>query len=298
MIYFLVPHHFRGEDHFCSLFMLRVSSRLGREIRPLVPTLAGLKSFGSLEIPTDGSVSPKQKEVRVESCSVLFITSPFLLLPSPPIPPLPPPDWLQIIHRELTYGAHNYAPIPVVLSEGKGVRVRDVDGVEYLDFLAAYSAVNQGHCHPRIVDALTTQAQKITLTSRAFYNNILGHFEEKMTSLFGYDRCLPMNTGVEAGDTAVKLARRWAYDVKGVPENQARVVFARNNFWGRSISAISSSTDPESYGGFGPKTPGFDVVDFDDLEALETVLAQPHVAAFMVEPIQVLLIRMENHMLL
>lgn len=192
----------------------------------------------------------------------------------------------RLIELEEKYGAHNYHPIPVVLEKGEGVFVWDVDGKRYYDFLAAYSAVNQGHCHPRIIKALTEQAQKISLTSRAFYNSILGEYEEYITRYFGYDKVLPMNTGVEGGETAVKLARRWAYVVKGVEENKARVIFARGNFWGRTMSAISTSTDPSSYKNFGPFMPGFDLVDYNDLTGLEAALQDKNVAAFMVEPIQ------------
>src|SRR6186997_841806 len=152
---------------------------------------------------------------------------------------------------EEKYGAHNYHPIPVVLERGEGVYVWDVEGKRYYDFLAAYSAVNQGHCHPRIIKVLNEQSKKLTLTSRAFYNSVLGEYEKYITSYFGFDKVLPMNTGVEGGETAVKLARRWAYDVKGVKENQAKVIFARGNFWGRTMAAISASTDPTSYKGFG-----------------------------------------------
>lgn len=184
------------------------------------------------------------------------------------------------------YGAHNYHPIPVVLEKGEGVYVWDVEGKRYFDFLAAYSAVNQGHCHPRILKALTTQAQKLTLTSRAFYNSKLGEYEKYVTEYFGYDKVLPMNGGVEGGETAVKLARRWAYDVKGVKENQAKIVFARGNFWGRTLAAISSSIDPSSYKGFGPFMSGFELVDYNDLKGLEAAIKDPNTAAFMVEPIQ------------
>ena len=187
---------------------------------------------------------------------------------------------------EEKHGAHNYHPIPVVLERGEGVFVWDVEGKRYYDFLAAYSAVNQGHCHPRIIKALTEQAQKISLTSRAFYNSVLGEYEAYITKYFGYDKVLPMNTGVEGGETAVKLARRWAYTVKGMEENKARVIFAKGNFWGRTMSAISSSTDPSSYKNFGPFMPGFDLVDYNDLPALEKALQDHNVAAFMVEPIQ------------
>lgn len=184
------------------------------------------------------------------------------------------------------YGAHNYHPLPVVLERGEGVYVWDAEGKKYFDFLSAYSAVNQGHCHPRILEALTTQAQKLTLTSRAFYNSVLGVYEKYITEYFGYDKVLPMNTGVEGGETANKLARKWAYKVKGVEENKAKIVFAHGNFWGRTLAAISSSDDPSSYEGFGPYMPGYVLVPYNDLEALENELKDPNCAAFMVEPIQ------------
>lgn len=187
---------------------------------------------------------------------------------------------------EHEYGAYNYHPLPVVLAKGQGMRVWDTAGKEYFDFLSAYSAVNQGHCHPKIVATLVEQAGQLTLTSRAFHNNVLGQYEKFMTDLFGYQRLLPMNTGVEAAETAVKLARRWGYDKKHIPENQARIVFVEGNFWGRSIGAISSSTDPSSRKGFGPFVPGYDLIPYNDLEALEQALRDPHVAAFMLEPIQ------------
>lgn len=192
-------------------------------------------------------------------------------------------DYIALEHK---YGAHNYHPLPVVLSTGKGAQVWDVDGKCYFDFLSAYSAVNQGHVHPRIISALSNQLQRLTLTSRAFYNDQLGPYEKYITACFGFDRVLPMNTGVEAGETAIKLARRWAYDIKGVPQNQARIVFAAGNFWGRTLSAISSSDDPSSYSGFGPFMPGFERIAYNSIEALETALTHPDVAAFMVEPIQ------------
>jgi ornithine--oxo-acid transaminase len=190
------------------------------------------------------------------------------------------------IQLEKKYGAFNYKPLPVVLSKGEGIYVWDVEGRKYYDFLSAYSAVNQGHCHPKIIGALTAQAQELTLTSRAFYSSVLGEYEEFMCNYFGYDRVLPMNTGVEGGETAVKLARRWGYDVKGIPENKARIIFAEGNFWGRTIAAVSTSDDEDSYGGFGPFVPGFDNIPYNDLEALEKELKDPNVAAFMVEPIQ------------
>jgi ornithine--oxo-acid transaminase len=193
----------------------------------------------------------------------------------------------QYIKREDDYGAHNYAPIPVVLSKGQGVHVWDVDGKHYFDFLSAYSALNQGHNHPKIAQALVDQVTTLSLTSRAFFNDVLGEYEEYITQLFGYDKVLPMNTGVEGGESAVKLARRWGYDVKGVPRNQAKVLFAENNFWGRTLAAVSSSTDPSSYEGFGPFMPGFEIIPYNDLGALEAKLeADPNIVAFMVEPIQ------------
>ncbi len=184
------------------------------------------------------------------------------------------------------FGAHNYHPLPVVLERGEGVFLYDVDGKKYYDFLSGYSAVNQGHCHPTIIAALVKQAQQLTLTSRAFHNNLLGEYSKFITQYFGYDKVLPMNTGVEGGETAIKLARRWAYTKKNVPENQAKIIFAEGNFWGRTLAAISSSTDPSSYKGFGPFMPGFELVPYNDLIALEKALQDSNVAAFMVEPIQ------------
>jgi len=192
------------------------------------------------------------------------------------------------IHKEEQHGAHNYHPLPVVLRKGKGVRVWDIDGKEYFDFLSAYSAVNQGHCHPQIIAALTEQAEQLTLTSRAFHNDALGEYAGFVTEYFGFDRVLPMNTGVEGGETAIKLARRWAYDVKGIPEGKARVLFAKGNFWGRTLGAISSSDDPSSTGGFGPFIPGFTNIPYNDVLALQAELERDgaNIAAFMVEPIQ------------
>nr|WKN36734.1 ornithine--oxo-acid transaminase [Tunicatimonas sp. TK19036] len=192
----------------------------------------------------------------------------------------------QAMALENEYGAHNYHPLPVVLSRGEGVHVWDVEGKRYYDFLSAYSAVNQGHCHPKIVQALTQQAQRLTLTSRAFYNDVLGRYEKFITELFGFDRVLPMNTGVEGGETAVKLCRKWAYTVKGVPQNQAKIIFVEGNFWGRTLGAISSSTDPLSTLGFGPFMPGYELIPYNDLNALTKALEDPNVAGFMVEPIQ------------
>ncbi len=191
------------------------------------------------------------------------------------------------IDLEDQFGAHNYHPLPVVLDRAEGIYMWDVEGKQYVDFLSAYSAVNQGHCHPRIVSALTRQAQKLTLTSRAFHNNLLGEYEHYITSYFGYDKVLPMNTGVEGGETAIKLARRWGYMVKGIPENEAEVVFVEGNFWGRTMAAISSSTDPSSFKGFGPFMPGFKLVPYNSLEAIETLFkANRNIAAFMFEPVQ------------
>lgn len=196
------------------------------------------------------------------------------------------PKSRQIFERENKFGAFNYHPIPVALCRGQGVHVWDVDGKRYFDFLSAYGAVNQGHCHPRIVKALKDQVDQFTLSSRAFYNDALGEYQEYACKLFGYDRLLPMNTGVEGGETANKLARKWGYLVKKIPENEARTVFCTENFWGRTLAAISSSTDPTSYKDFGPFMPGFDMIPFNDLSALETHLKNPNTCAFMVEPIQ------------
>ena len=195
-------------------------------------------------------------------------------------------DSKSLMNLENKFGAHNYHPLPVVLEKGEGIYVWDPEGNKYFDFLSAYSAVNQGHCHPKIVEALTTQAQKLTLTSRAFYNANLGQYEKFICDLFGYQKALPMNTGVEGGETANKLARKWGYIKKGIPENKARIIFAKGNFWGRTLAAISSSDDPVSYDGFGPFMPGYDLIPYNDLNALEEELKDTNVAAFMVEPIQ------------
>lgn len=194
----------------------------------------------------------------------------------------------EFIEMEHRYGAHNYHPLPVVLNRGEGPFVWDVEGKRYFDFLSAYSAVNQGHCHPKIIAALCEQAQKLTLTSRAFYNDCLAPYEKYVTEYFGYDKVLPMNTGAEADETALKLARRWGYKVKGIPENEAIIVCCEGNFHGRTISIISMSTDPDSYGDFGPFTPGFIKIPYNDAQALETVLSQyaDKVAGFLLEPIQ------------
>lgn len=192
----------------------------------------------------------------------------------------------ELIALEDRHGAHNYHPLPVVLSSGKGCKVWDVNGKAYFDFLSAYSAVNQGHCHPYIIEALKQQAEVLTLTSRAFYNDKLALFEKYITDLLGYDKVLPMNTGVEGGETAIKLAKKWGYQVKGISENQAVIVFAEHNFWGRTQAAISSSTDPSSFKGFGPFMPGYEIIPYNDLNALEGAFQNANVAAFMVEPIQ------------
>ena len=190
------------------------------------------------------------------------------------------------IELEDKYGAHNYHPIPVVLSKGEGIHVWDLEGKKYFDFLSSYSAVNQGHCHPKIIKSLNEQSKKLTLTSRAFYNDVLGDFEKFITELFKYDKVLPMNTGVEGGETANKLARKWGYEKKGIPENRAKIIFAKGNFWGRTLAAISTSDDPLSFKGFGPYMPGYEVIPYNDLESLENSLKDHNVAAFMVEPIQ------------
>ena len=188
--------------------------------------------------------------------------------------------------REAQYGAHNYHPLPVVLARGSGTLVWDVDGKEYFDFLSAYSAVNQGHGHPKIVQALAEQAETLALTSRAFYNDQLGSYEQKITELFGYHKVLPMNSGAEAVETAIKLARRWAYDVKGIPANSAKIVVVEQNFHGRTTTIVSFSSDPDSYGGFGPYAEGFVRIPYNDLAALRVALEDPNVAAFLAEPIQ------------
>ncbi len=195
----------------------------------------------------------------------------------------------RLIEQEEATICLNYASLPVVLERGEGAFLYDVDGKRYIDFLSGYSALNQGHCHPRIVDALKSQASKLTLTSRAFHSDVLGEYAAFITDLFGYDRVLPMNTGVEAGDSAIKLARRWAYDVKGTAPDMALTLFASGNFWGRSLAAISSSTDPESYAGFGPRMPGFTNIPYNDVDALRRALeadTENRICAFMVEPIQ------------
>ena len=188
--------------------------------------------------------------------------------------------------KEDKFGAHNYHPLPVVLSKGKGIYVWDVEGKKYFDFLSAYSAVNQGHCHPKITQALTEQANTLALTSRAFYNNVLGDWEEYMTKLFGYDKMLPMNSGAEADETALKLVRKWAYKVKGITANEAKIIVCDGNFHGRTITIVSMSSDPDSYKDYGPFTPGFIHIPFNDPERLEQELKNPNVAGFLVEPIQ------------
>ncbi|QGY46745.1 ornithine--oxo-acid transaminase [Maribellus comscasis] len=192
----------------------------------------------------------------------------------------------DFIKKEDKFGAHNYHPLPVVLARGEGVFVWDVEGKKYYDFLAAYSAVNQGHCHPKITEALIEQSKTLALTSRAFYNNVLGEWEEYMTQLFGYDKMLPMNSGAEADETALKLVRKWAYKVKGVPANEAKIVVCDGNFHGRTITIISMSSDPDAYNHYGPYTPGFVNIPYNDIERLEKELQAPNVAGFLVEPIQ------------
>jgi ornithine--oxo-acid transaminase len=192
----------------------------------------------------------------------------------------------NFIELEEKYGAHNYHSLPVVLERGEGVYLWDIEGKRYYDFLSAYSAVNQGHCHPRIIEALVEQAKTLTLTSRAFYNNRLGEYEKFVTNYFGYDKVLPMNSGAEADETAIKLCRKWAYEKKGVTENNAKIIVCEGNFHGRTITIISMSTDPDSYKGFGPYTPGFITVPYNDNNSLERALQDPDVAGFLVEPIQ------------
>lgn len=193
---------------------------------------------------------------------------------------------LHYLHLEEKYGAHNYHPLPVVLQRGEGVHVWDIDGKKYYDFLSGYSAVNQGHCHPKITEAFIAQARQLTLTSRAFYNDRLGEYEKYITEYFQYDKVLPMNTGVEAVETAIKLCRRWAYQVKGIPANKAKIIVCEHNFHGRTAAVISFSSDPASYTGFGPFMPGFEIIPFNDLKALSSALTDKNVAGFLVEPIQ------------
>lgn len=192
----------------------------------------------------------------------------------------------QLIDLEDKHGAHNYHPLPVVLERGQGVHVWDVDGKQYYDFLSAYSAVNQGHCHPKITQTLIEQSQKLALTSRAFHNNILGEYEKFLTGLFGFDKVLPMNTGAEGVETAIKLARKWGYEKKGVAENTAKVIVCEGNFHGRTISIVSASTDPDARKNFGPYTPGYVTIPYDNIEALAEALKDPSVVGFLVEPIQ------------
>lgn len=192
----------------------------------------------------------------------------------------------QYLEREETFGAHNYHPLPVVLQKGKGVFVWDVDNKRYYDFLSGYSAINQGHCHPRIIETFIEQAQKLTLTSRAFHNDVLGEYAEFITRFFGYDKVLPMNTGVEAVETGLKLARRWGYEVKGVAHNKAKIITCEQNFHGRTITVVSFSSDPGSKKDFGPFTPGFEIIPYNDIPALQAALQDPNVVGFLVEPIQ------------
>lgn len=196
------------------------------------------------------------------------------------------PSTKESIHLENTYGAHNYHPLPVVLAKGKGVYVWDPEGNKYFDFLSAYSAVNQGHCHPVITQALIDQASTLALTSRAFYNNVLGEYEQYITTYFGFDKVLPMNTGAEGVETAIKICRKWAYEKKGIPENNAQIIVCDDNFHGRTTTIISFSNDPDAKKNFGPYTPGFIKIPYNDLEALKEALSQPNIAGFLVEPIQ------------
>lgn len=192
----------------------------------------------------------------------------------------------EYIDKEAKYGAHNYHPLPVIIEKGEGAFVWDVEGKKYIDFLSAYSAVNQGHCHPKIVNALIDQAKRLTLTSRAFYNSELAGYEEYITKFFGYDKVLPMNTGAEAVETALKLCRKWAYEKKGVEANKAKIIVCESNFHGRTITIVSLSTDKNASANYGPYTPGFEVIPYNDLNALEKALDDPNIAGFMVEPIQ------------
>lgn len=192
-------------------------------------------------------------------------------------------DYMQ---REEKYGAHNYHPLPVVLDKGEGVHVWDVEGKHYYDFLSSYSALNQGHNHPKILNALKEQAEKLSLTSRAFYNSVLGEYEEFVTKYFGYDKVLPMNTGAEADETAIKLVRKWAYKKKGIPQDQAKIIVCEDNFHGRTVTIVSMSTDPDARADYGPFTPGFVTIPYNDTEALEKELQDPNVAGFLLEPIQ------------
>lgn len=196
------------------------------------------------------------------------------------------PKSQHFLQLEEEHGAHNYHPLPVVLDKGKGVHVWDVDGKQYFDFLSGYSAVNQGHCHPRIIDALVKQAQKLTLTSRAFHNNLLGEYAQYITAYFGYDKVLPMNTGVEAVETAIKLARRWGYEVKGIPQGAAKILVCENNFHGRTLNVISFSNDPSAQINYGPFMPGYETVIYNNIESLRAALKDPNVAGFLIEPIQ------------
>ncbi|WP_257656467.1 ornithine--oxo-acid transaminase [Parapedobacter lycopersici] len=192
----------------------------------------------------------------------------------------------EFIAKELTYSAHNYHPLPVVLERGEGVYLWDVEGNRYYDFLSGYSAVNQGHCHPKIIAALVDQAQKLTLTSRAFHSDLLGEYAQYITGYFGYEKVLPMNSGVEAVETALKIARRWGYDKKGIPANMAKIITVEGNFHGRTLNVVSFSTDPSSRDGFGPFMPGYEIIPYNDLDALAAALNDPNVAGFLVEPIQ------------
>jgi ornithine--oxo-acid transaminase len=244
-------------------------------------------SFSCLSVHPQRSVSPLMTSSHVTSSSSSSSSSSSAAASNDSFPySVRKVSSQEAMELENRYGAHNYHPLDVVISKASGCHVWDAEGVPYYDFLSAYSAVNQGHCHPKIVNVLKEQADKLTLTSRAFYNDVLGQYSKYITELFGYDRVLPMNSGVEAAETAVKLARKYAYQKRGIPDGKAHIVFAKNNFWGRSIAAVSASTDPESYGEYGPYVPGFSTVEYNDLEALDKALSQENVVAYMVEPIQ------------
>lgn len=250
-----------------------LTARISRNINNVMPYLIPDKcSLNHTMVPSSASMVPRVR--RASQAARVMEEAPRKLTSK---------EHIALEHK---YSAHNCEPLPVVLSRGKGALVWDVEGKQYIDCLASYACVNQGHSHPKIIDALETQAQKMTLSSRAFYNDALGEYAKFLTEYFGYERMLPMNTGVEAWETACKLARRWAYDVKGVPQNKARLVFAAGCFHGRTIAAVSASSDPNSFGGFGPYVANFDKIPFNDLEAVEKAVSDPNVAAYVCEPIQ------------
>jgi len=242
--------------------------------------------LGSVSLQGSSSVAPSMQSTRL-ACRRAHLHS-FLRRSFAGGPAAAPSKEQQaLIDQGLKYGAHNYAPLPVVLSRGSGIYMYDTEGTQYFDFLSAYSSLNQGHCHPRIVKAMCDQAQTLTLTSRAFVNEQYPEFCKYVSELFGYDRVLPMNSGVEAGETAIKLCRRWAYRVKKVQPNACKVLFASQNFWGRTLAAVSSSSDPDCFSDFGPYTPGFELIEYDDVPALEAALkADPNIGGVYLEPIQ------------